>query len=297
LCGAIAVCAFVAPDLVWIGSDFNPDPSRLKGDLIASTGPVSALATILLLTGFRKIWRVLPLALLGVFLGLLVLSLMRTAYLVILGFLVLVLIKRPKAKSLRQLAYLGAALALMLYTYDLLPSLSQYRQPEDIANLGDRLGLWRYLSNVTMTQSPWLGLGYYSASRVYGPQYNPGLGSAHSMFFEILLGGGVLSFALFITICALLSMYAAYLLYKSRDRFSFAIAVLFFATLIFGSMGDEVDSGPVAMCFWYSATALPLLYEWSSRQPSLRRGLGLLGQCKARSGDATMVASTELSKS
>jgi len=24
LCGAIAVCAFVAPDLVWIGSDFNP---------------------------------------------------------------------------------------------------------------------------------------------------------------------------------------------------------------------------------------------------------------------------------
>jgi O-antigen ligase len=217
--------------------------------------------------------------------------------LVILGFLVLVLIKRPKAKSLRQLAYLGAALALMLYTYDLLPSLSQYRQPEDIANLGDRLGLWRYLSNVTMTQSPWLGLGYYSASRVYGPQYNPGLGSAHSMFFEILLGGGVLSFALFIAICALLSMYAAYLLYQNRDRFSFAIAALFFATLIFGSMGDEVDSGPVAMCFWYSATALPLLYEWSSRQPALRRGLALLGQSNACSGDTTMTASTELSKS
>ncbi len=186
---------------------------------------------------------------------------MRTAYLVILGFLVFVLIKRPNAKSLKQLAYLASALALAVYAYDLLPSLSQYRQPEDIANLGDRLGLWRYLSNITLTQSPWLGLGYYSASRVYGPLYNPGLGSAHSMFFEILSGGGVLSFSLFIALCGLLSMYAAYLLYKNRDRFSFAIVSLFFATLIFGSMGDEIDSGPVALCFWYSVAALPLLYE------------------------------------
>jgi len=264
LCAAIAVCAFLAPDLVWIGSDYNPDPSRLKGDLIAPTGPVSALAILLLLTGVRKIWRVLPLALLGLFLGLLVFSLMRTAYLVILGFFALVLIKRPNAKSLRQLAYFAGALALAVYAYHWLPSLSQYRQPEDVANLGDRLGLWRYLSTITLTQSPWLGLGYYSASRVYGPQYNPGLGNAHSMFFEVLLGGGVLSFALFTALCVTLSVYAAYLLFKNGDRFSFAIATLFFATLVFGSMGDEIDSGPVALCFWCSAAVLPWLYERSS---------------------------------
>ena len=47
-------------------------------------------------------------------------------------------------------------------------------------------------------------------------------------------------------------MYAACLLCKNRDRFSFAIVSLFFATLIFGSLGDEIDSGPVALCFWYS---------------------------------------------
>jgi O-antigen ligase len=264
LCGAIAVCAFLAPDLVWIGSDFNPDPSRLRGDLIASNGTVSALATILLLTGVRKIWRVLPLALLGLFLGLLVFSLMRTGYLVILGFFVLVLMKRPNAKSLKQFAYLAGALALTVYACGWLPSLSQYRRPEDIANLGDRLGLWRYLSNITLTQSPWLGLGYYSASRVYGPQYNLGLGNAHSMFFEILLGGGVLSFALFLALCIMLSIYAACLLCKNRDRFSFAIVSLFFATLIFGSMGDEIDSGPAALCFWYSVAVLPWLYERSA---------------------------------
>ena len=33
-----------------------------------------------------------------------------------------------------------------------------------------------------------------------------------------------------------------------------------------GSMGDEIDSGPVAMCFWYSATVLPWLYERSLRR-------------------------------
>jgi O-antigen ligase len=124
--------------------------------------------------------------------------------------------------------------------------------------------LWRYLSNITLTQSPWLGLGYYSASRVYGPQYNPGLGNAHSMFFEVLLGGGVLSFALFTALCVTLSAYAVYLLFKNGDRFSFAIVTLFFATLVFGSMGDEIDSGPVAMCFWCSVAVLPWLYERSS---------------------------------
>jgi O-antigen ligase len=271
LCGAIAVCGFLAPDLVWIPSDFNPDPSRLKGDLIASTGPVSALAIILLLTGVRRVWRPLVLALLSLFVGLLAFSLMRTAYLAIIAFFVLVLIKRPNAKSLKQLVSLSSAVALGLYAYHWLPSISQYRQPEDMANLGDRIGLWSYLSHITLKQSPWWGLGYYSSSRVYGPEYNPGLGSAHSMFFEILLGGGVLSFALFMTLCILLSLYAAYLLYRNTDRFSFAVAALFFASILFGAMGDEIDSGPVAMCFWYSASALPLLYGRSwNRIPQAR---------------------------
>jgi len=95
------------------------------------------------------------------------------------------------------------------------------------------------------------------------------------MFFEILLGGGALSFALFAVLCVMLCVYSTYLLFKNRDRFSFAIACLFFASLIFGSMGDEVDSGPVAMCFWYSATVLPWLYERSlgrATRPDESRG-------------------------
>jgi hypothetical protein len=273
LCVALAACAFLAPDLVWIASDFNPDPSRLVGYLITPTGPVAIFGIILLLTGVRKIWRFIPLTLLVFFGWLLALSLMRTAYLVALGFFVLILIKHPNAKSLRQLAYLGAASAFILSVYHWLPRLSQYRQPEDIANLGDRIGLWGYLTHITLTQSPWWGLGYYSASRVYGPQYNSGLGNAHSMFFEILLGGGVLSFALFTTLCVTLSLYATFLLFKNRNRFSFAVACLFFAALVFGSMGEDIDSGPVAMCLWYSAAALPWICKRSLRRAARREEL------------------------
>lgn len=266
LCGVLAACAFLAPDLVWIASDFNPDPSRLKGDLIAPTGAVSVFAIILLLTGVRRIWRVLPLSMLALFLGLLVFSLMRTAYLVMIIFLFLALIRRPNVKPLRQVAYVACTLTLIFYLYHWLPSLSQYRQPEDVSNLGDRIGLWSYLTKITLTQSPWFGLGYYSASRVYGPQYNPDLGTAHSMFFEVLTGGGVVSFVLLIALTIALSVYTVRLLLLKRDRLSFGASALFIACLLFGAMGDEIDSGPVAICFWYAVAALPLLAGQSLKQ-------------------------------
>jgi O-Antigen ligase len=261
LCVAVALGAFLFPDLVWFSSDFNPDPSRLRGELIATTGVVSAFAIILLLTGVRKISRVVPALLLSLFLGLLALSLMRTAYVIVLVFLALALLKRPNVKPLRLFAYLACAFVFTLYAYNRLPRLSQYRDPESILSLDDRVGLWRYLVHVTFTQSPWLGLGYYSASRIYGPEYNPGLGTAHSMFVEVLLGGGVPSLVLLVTLCAVMSVSAARLLYTRRDGFSFAITSLFIACVLFGFMGEEIDSGPVAICFWYSAAVLPWLCE------------------------------------
>jgi hypothetical protein len=265
LCVAVAIGAFLFPDLVWFSSDFDPEPSRLRGELIASTGIVSTFAIILLLTGVRKMWRIVPVLFLSLFLGLLALSQSRTAYAIAFVLLALVLLKRPNVKPLRQFAYLVCILTTMLYVYHRLPSLSQYRDMESIANLDDRVGLWRYLASVTFTQSPWLGFGYYSASRVYGLEYNIGLGTAHSMFMEVLLGGGVASFVLLVAICAVLSAYAARLLYTRRDGFSFAASSLFIACLLFGFMGEEIDSGPVGICFWYCAAVLPWLCERAAK--------------------------------
>lgn len=272
LCTAIAFCAFFVPHEVWTPSEFNPDPTRLFGDLIAPTGVVSALAIILLLTSVRRIWKVLPLSLLASFVALLLLSLTRTAYIVAFLFFALVLLKRPNIKPLRRFAYFLCLLMLTLYASGQLPSVSHYRDPESVSNLGDRIGLWRHLTTVTLSRSPWLGLGYYSASRIYGPEYNPGLGTAHSVFVEVLVGGGVLSFALLIALCATLSVYAARLLVAKRDRLSFATSSLLLACLLFGAMGEEIDSGPVAVGFWYCAAVLPGLCECALKQTELVAG-------------------------
>jgi hypothetical protein len=261
LCVAIAICAFAAPEMVWTPSDFDPDPTRLFGTLIAPTGVVAVLAIVLLLTSIRNIAKPIPLFLLAMFFGLLALSLMRTAYVATLAFFALVLLKRPNVKLLRRFTYLFVGLLLVAYACAWLPKLSRYRDPQSISTLSDRTGLWRYLTEVTLSRSPWFGLGYYSASRTYGLEYNPGLGTAHSAFFEVLSGGGVVSFTLFLALCLTLSVYAVRILWGGNDRLPFAIASLFIVTVLFASMVDEIDSGPIAVSFWCAAAILPRLQE------------------------------------
>jgi hypothetical protein len=261
LCMVIAICAFLAPDLVWVPSDVNLDLSRLRGDLIAPSGVVSTTVIILLLSDVRRRLSALHLFLLSLLLGLLALSLMRTAYSVALILFVLILLRHPNPKPLRHLAYVLCAVATVLYAYHWVPSLSEYRNPATTSDLGDRIGLWRYLSTITLNHSPWFGLGYYSASRIHGLEYNAGLGTAHSMFFEVLVGGGVLSLLLLLALCVTLFVYVFRLLYGKRDRFSLAVSSLFIACVLFGCMGEQFDSGPTAISFWYSAAVLPCLYE------------------------------------
>lgn len=261
LCLAIAICAFAAPEKVWTPSDFDPNPDRLFGTLIAPTGVVAVLAIVLLLTSVQNIGKLIPLSILAVFFGLLALSLMRTAYVAALVFFALVLLKRPNLKPLRRFTYFFVGFLLTACACSWLPKLNQYRDPQSISTLSDRTGLWRYLTAVTLSRSPWFGLGYYSASRTYGLEYNPGLGTAHSAFFEVLSGGGVISFTLFLALCLTLSVYAVRLLWASKDRVGFATASLFIVTLLFAFMLDEIDSGPIAVSFWCAAAILPRLHE------------------------------------
>jgi len=262
LCLAIALCAFLAPEMVWTVSEADPQLPRLYGELIASTDMVSVFAIILLLTTVRRIWRPIPLSLLALFFCLLILSLTRTAYIVALVFLALVVLRRPNMKPLRRFSYCFFALLLLLFAVGQIPSLSRYRSPETVWTLSDRIGLWSHLTSVTLDRSPWFGLGYYSASRIHGPEHNPLLGTAHSMFIEVLAGGGLVSLALFLALCVTLSVYAAGLLYLTRDRLAFAFSTLFIACIVLGLMGETIDSGPLALAFWCSASALPRLREW-----------------------------------
>lgn len=271
LCITIAVCAFLAPEMVWTVSEADPQLQRLYGELIASTGVVSVFAIILLLTTVRRMWRPAPLSLLALFFCLLVLSLMRTAYITALFFFALVILRRPNMRPLRRFSYCFCLILLMLSAFGRMPSMSQYRSPETVWTLSDRIGLWGHLTTVTLDRSPWFGLGYYSASRTHGPEHNPLLGTAHSVFIEVLAGGGLLSLALFLALCVTLSVYAARLLYLRKDRLAFAFSALFIACLVLGFMGETIDSGPLAIAFWCSASVLSRLHKWPlESQKSLR---------------------------
>jgi len=241
------VAAAVMPDLVFVESELGD--MRFRGDLIAQTGIVSLIGLCLLLTiksELPKFKFTFWLVLLG---GVLVTSLMRTSYVALLAVLFLAAIRRPAIPFLRRLITL-AFLAVPFMANALLTALDSRRQVEDIWTLSDRLGLWSYLIDTVTSQGPWLGLGYFAASRVYAPEYNPGLGTAHSAFIEIYVGGGLVSFAIFICIWAVMAV-EIWRIYLGRpDKLGFTFVALFCAAFFLNAIGGELQADPAGFCFW-----------------------------------------------
>jgi len=257
LCVLISLAAIWAPDMVWVQSEL--EAGRLRGDLLAQTGVVATLALISLFLISRNNPRWIEWTAIVFLMILLGFSLMRTSYVVLIVVSFLALLMNPRFKHRRLTVLLGAACLLLLTAGTVLRQLAEYRTSEGIWTLSDRLGLWAYLIGVTLTQSPWFGLGYYSASRIYAPEYNEGLGTAHSMFVELFVGGGLISLLLFVVVCVLMT-YQAIRLTRKRPRLVDITAVsLFVACFAFGFVGSDIDSGPVGMTFWSLSSILVAL--------------------------------------
>ena len=237
---------------------------RLRVDQITlGVGQVAAFAIILLLTIAPQLPRMLYLFLLTLDVAILVASLTRSAYLCLFAFLALALVTRAQGAAPRRLAYLSLAAIPLLLVTGLLPRiiLSLVREPETLGTLTGRIGLWAYLADVTLRESPWIGLGYYSASRVYGPQYHPSFGTAHSAFVEVLVGGGLLSLGLFALLWSVLLLFATSLLLRTTDRHAFAACCLLVSVFVVSQVGEGIDSGPAGFTFWSLAAILPRLHS------------------------------------
>jgi hypothetical protein len=260
LCVAIPATLLVNPDLVLITTETGA--LRLRGDFIATTEDVALLCLVLLLAGAQKLSKIVYGLLLGLCCVLLVVSLSRSAYVILFTISLLVLLKRPRSKALRRFAYISGIAFVLALALDFASGFMQYRDPESLWTLSDRVGLWTYLSTVTLQKSPFLGLGYYAASRVYGPQYNAELGTAHSMFLETFVGGGFLAIIILLILCSVMTVYAMRV-FRQDTTLSFTVAILFVATLMFGFIGPTLDSGPVAITFWSLAAIFPLLQRAS----------------------------------
>jgi hypothetical protein len=257
LCVAIPAALLVNPALVVVTTETGAP--RLRGDYLAGTDGVALLCLVLLLAGVQRVSKLTYGFLTILCCGLLVASLSRSAYVLLFLIFLLVLLKRPRSKPFRRFAYaFGFALVLAL-ALNFASFFEQYRDPQSISTLSDRTGLWTYLSTVTLQKSPLFGLGYYAASRVYGPQFNPDLGTAHSMFLETFAGGGFPAITILLVLCAVMSVYAGRIFFSGNTNLSFAVGILFLLTLISGFLGANFDSGPAAITFWSLAAIFPLL--------------------------------------
>lgn len=276
LCITVAVAFFAFPNLVIVTTETGA--SRLRGDYIASAEFVGLLTLMLLIAGVQRVSKSVYLFLLGLSCILIVASLSRTVYVILFVIALLALLKQGSPEHFRRFAYLFGIALVLLVAFGLISNMNQYRDPESIATLSDRLGLWTYLFNVTVEKSPLLGLGYYAASRVYGPQFNPELGTAHSMFVEAIVGGGLFALMALLVLCIAMSGYAIRA-FRQGAQLSFELTVLFLATMMFGFVAGSLDSGPTAIIFWSLAAILPMMQnrEFGVSQvtlaPSLRNCL------------------------
>ncbi len=253
---AVIVSAVAAPEIVYFGV-----ANRLRGDLLAPTGTVAAIGLALLLTIVPEVSRGRFLLLLPMFVTLAALSRTRTAYIAIGVLVVMALLVRPKIIAVRRSLYALCVLVFIFLCSGLLPTVVEWlvREPESIADLSGRFELWPYLANVTLHKSPLIGLGYYAAARILSLEVAPNLGSAHSAFLEILVGGGVAGVVLLTVLCGTLIFHSVRLL-LSGDRCGFAAASLLPIVLLMASGGwGDFDSGPVALTFWCLCALLPAL--------------------------------------
>lgn len=256
LCVAIAISALAAPDLVLFDTS---DGMRLRGDPIAVMGIVGTYSTILLFIKRRRMPPGVFWFLLALLCALLAFSLTRQAWFLVLGFLVLNFAKRSKGTFVKRLGFVLLLIFPFVFVFYILPALEQYRATDSIWSLTGRTDLWIYLVQVVLDRSAWIGLGYYSASRILGPDFNPGMGTAHSMLVEVLLGGGLFSLIPCLALCVVLSRKAFQFLAKGRSELEFVCGALFVVTLALGLMGGDFGYSQVGITFWSLAAALPAM--------------------------------------
>jgi hypothetical protein len=267
-CGILTLAdiaaAFLMPGLVFVESELGA--TRFRGDLIAQTGSVSIIGLILLLTIKSDLPRKKFIFWAVIFGGVLAFSLMRTSYIILLVFLILALVRRPAIPALRKIATL-TLLTLPFVADVLITALNAERKAEDLLTISGRVGLWSYLIETTVDKGPWLGLGYFVASRIYGPQFNADLGTAHSAFMEIYVGGGLLSLVTFLLIWVVLGWRILKLYWSRPGKIGFAIVGLFCAALFLNGIGGELQAEPAGFCFWCVVAAV-LSFPFESLSPS-----------------------------
>ena len=257
----IVAAAYLAPGLV-TDETFLIGETRLRGDYIADAGSVAVIGLICCLSNMPPLRGPMFWGVFSLFGGLLLASRTRSALVAFLVFMAIGFV-HGKRLRVRQLVIPLMVLGFSVFLLDALSSTTDYllRERESVQNMSDRIPLWEHLTRVVMRESPVTGMGYYAASRVIGTEYNPNLGNAHSVFFEVLVGGGILAAGLYLVLCASLLWFAVRLLRVASGRPEAVAAVgLLSTSLLMGFTSPAaIQAGPLGFAFWSLTALLPLL--------------------------------------
>jgi len=260
---AIAVSAIIAPDLVF----GRVESTRLRGDAITTTGYVTVMGLILLLSypmismRTRALARATPyLLVVALLFTLLVMSETRTAFIAMLVFVLLAFVRPPASISLRSFLYILLVLIPVVVWFGWTSTIFEgaVREEKSVSTLSDRTPLWQYTMSETLEESPLLGLGFY-ANRATTTAYNELLGTSHSAYIEIFSGGGILSFSIFaiLLVAEMFLVVKLFLLHGVNPKV-FAVVSLFLTSLILGTTSEEmVIASPTSFTFWILLSLIP----------------------------------------
>jgi O-antigen ligase len=242
--------------------------TRVVGNSLTDVGSVAVIGLVLCLSSVPPLRASVFWGALSLFGGLLVASRTRSAELAVLAFLVIGFMQ-GRGLRVRQLIVPLFVLAFGVFVMDAMTSTTAFlvKDPESARTMSDRIPLWQYLTNIVMREAPLTGLGYFAASRVYAPQYNPGLGNAHSVFFEVLMGGGILGAALYLVLCGSLVWSALRLLAVASGRPSTVAATGLLAVVLLSGITqvEGIHPGPLGFAFWSMTALIPGLLREASR--------------------------------
>lgn len=123
-------------------------------------------------------------------------------------------------------------------------------------DLSERGGLWAYIILTTLTTSPIWGNGFIAGSRLLGMDYMTTLASGHSLFIDMFAGCGLVGLIAFAILCTSLAWRAAVALLRGRDPMSFLTGGLFWALILIGCFGGDIEATPFGFLFWGLVAAM-----------------------------------------
>jgi O-antigen ligase len=170
----------------------------------------------------------------------------------------MIIILRPRIWS-RKVVFASVVIVLLVVMGS--PVLREVRDESNLEDFGGRAPLWAHMSDILLSDSPWVGLGYAAGTRVLAMEVDPDYATGHSIFFEVFIGAGILGLTALCALLANLILLCSKLVRSHGEAQVFTVIALFSALLIIGALWEQIDSTPFGFTFWALVTAIPQMYS------------------------------------